>query len=74
MCDIIQDFFVDLKRNANGVYLKISERQRSNRNTIMIPISGLEDIVEALNDAIDLTEEFGTEVIPTVQPVARSAV
>lgn len=69
-----KDFFVDLKRNANGLYLKISERQRSNRNTIMIPISGLEDIVEALNDAIDLTEEFGTEVIPIVQPVARSAV
>ncbi len=65
---------MDLKRNANGVYLKISERQRSNRNTIMIPLSGLVDVVEALNDAIDVTEQLEGKPAPAAESTARPSV
>lgn len=38
-----KDIFVDLKKNKNGVYLKLSERNQGNgsRNTVLIPASGI---------------------------------
>ena len=43
-----KDLFVDVKKNDQGVYLKISERNRSNRSTILIPASGVADLRDAL--------------------------
>ena len=38
-----KDIFIDLKRNQNGVYLKISERRNgTGRNTVLIPSSGIQ--------------------------------
>ena len=48
-----KDIFVDVKKNDNGVYLKISERNRNNRSTILIPASGIESLRDALNAALD---------------------
>jgi len=38
-----KDVFVDLKKNKNGIYLKLSERNQGNgsRNTVLIPASGI---------------------------------
>jgi hypothetical protein len=36
-----KDVFVDLKKNGNGVYLKLSERNGKVKNTILIPASGI---------------------------------
>jgi hypothetical protein len=33
-----KDFFLDLKKNRNGVYLKISERSKGQRNTVRIEL------------------------------------
>lgn len=43
-----KDVFVDLKSNQNGVYLKISERNGSNRNSVLIPSSGIQRLGEVL--------------------------
>ena len=52
-----KDLFVDLKKNRQGTYLKISERAGSSRNTVLIPAGGvlrlkqiLEEVVQTLSD------------------------
>mmetsp|Transcript_21696 Transcript_21696/g.31571 ORF Transcript_21696/g.31571 Transcript_21696/m.31571 type:complete len:288 (-) Transcript_21696:147-1010(-) len=51
-----KDVFVDLKSNQNGVYLKISERNGSNRNSILIPSSGIQRLGEVLLDVARSSE------------------
>jgi hypothetical protein len=45
-----KDIFVDLKKNRGGVYLKISERNDSGRNTVMIPASGISRLKTVLEE------------------------
>lgn len=49
-----KDIFIDLKKNNNGTYLKITERKNGNRNTILIPSSGIVRIKEVLDDVLKL--------------------
>ena len=43
-------FFLDLKENARGRVVKITEDVNSNRDTIMVPAEILGDFIEALTD------------------------
>lgn len=43
-------FFLDLKRNARGMVVKITEDVNGNRDTIMVPAEILGDFIAALND------------------------
>lgn len=54
-----KDIFVDLKKNKNGTYLKISERNGTTRNTVLIPASGLERLKAVLDDAVISAKEHG---------------
>jgi RNA recognition motif-containing protein len=45
-----KDIFIDLKRNRSGVYLKISERNGTARNTVLIPASGILRLKKVLED------------------------
>lgn len=46
-----KDIFVDLKKNKNGFYLKISERRNgSERNTVLIPSSGIQKLRSVLDE------------------------
>lgn len=49
-----KDIFVDLKKNKNGIYLKISERNRSSRNTVLIPASGISRLHKVLEDVLKI--------------------
>ena len=51
-----KDIFIDLKRNKSGVYLKISERNGSSRNTVLIPISGIARLQKVLDDVSAASE------------------
>jgi len=42
-------FFIDLKENQRGRYLKITEDVGGRRDTIMMPIAALSDFIEALS-------------------------
>lgn len=42
-------FFIDLKENDRGRFLKITEDVGGRRDTIMLPIAALAEFVEALN-------------------------
>ncbi|MBL9159854.1 MAG: DNA-binding protein [Verrucomicrobiales bacterium] len=52
-------FFLDLKENDRGQFVKITEDVRGRRDTIMVPIEFLDDFIGALEDireASDLPE------------------
>ncbi|MEM1157883.1 MAG: PUR family DNA/RNA-binding protein [Verrucomicrobiota bacterium] len=52
-------FFLDLKENQRGKFLKITEDVGGRRDTIIIPASGLPEIAEVLQEII---EDEGIEV------------
>lgn len=43
-------FFLDLKKNARGMVVKITEDVSGNRDTIMVPAEILGDFIAALTD------------------------
>ena len=43
-------FYIDLKKNARGKVVKITEDVGGNRDTIMVPAEILGDFIEALTD------------------------
>lgn len=75
-----KDIFIDLKRNGFGVYLKISERNGTNRNTVLIPSSGilrlkkcLDEVAEAsLSSSKVVSRERKVRVASNPEIVARS--
>ena len=46
-------FFLDLKENQRGRFLKISEDVIGRRNTILLPASAFEEFTKALKKLID---------------------
>ena len=51
-------FFMDLKENDRGRFVKITEDVRGRRDTIMLPIEALDEFLEALNRVADFEEEL----------------
>lgn len=47
-----KQFFFDLKENASGRFLKITEDVNGRRDTIIVPATGLELFCESLEHAI----------------------
>ncbi len=43
-------FYLDLKQNARGKVVKITEEVSGNRDTIMVPTEILGDFIDALTD------------------------
>ena len=50
-------FFVDLKENNRGRFLKITEDVRGRRDTIMLPIEHLDEFIDALNRVRDFDKD-----------------
>lgn len=50
-----KDIFVDLKKNSNGVYLKLSERNGKSRKTILIPASGIGRLKSVLEEVLNIS-------------------
>lgn len=55
-------FYVDLKANTNGTYLKISEKSGGRRHNVLIPAPGLTQLREALEHALELVQSEGAVV------------
>ena len=49
-------FFLDLKENERGRFLKITEDVSGRRDTIMLPASALQEFVEALSRIVDIEQ------------------
>lgn len=50
-------FYLDLKKNARGKVLKITEEVSGNRDTIMVPSEILPDFIAALQDIQKTSDE-----------------
>ncbi|MGB0774672.1 MAG: RNA-binding protein [Akkermansiaceae bacterium] len=50
-------FYLDLKENARGKVVKITEEVGGNRDTIMVPAEILADFIAALSDIQETAEE-----------------
>ena len=50
-------FFLDLKENARGRVVKITEVVSGNRDTIMVPAEILGDFIEALTDIKETADQ-----------------
>lgn len=55
-----KQFFFDLKENASGRFLRVTEDVGGRRDTIIIPATGLELIREAIDHAIKADKQ-GTD-------------
>ena len=50
-------FYMDLKENARGKVVKITEDVSGNRDTIMVPAEILGDFIAALSDIKDTADQ-----------------
>ena len=55
-------FFLDLKENDRGRFLKITEDVRGRRDTIMLPIETLSEFIESLNRIADFDEDNAEDI------------
>jgi nucleolin len=55
-----KDVFVDLKSNKGGMYMKISERKDGQRNSILVPASGIIRLTECLQELAEKAELKGS--------------
>ncbi len=52
-------FFLDLKENDRGRFIKITEDVRGRRDTIMLPMEVAEDFLDALQRCVEADHEAG---------------
>jgi hypothetical protein len=50
-------FFLDLKENDRGSFVKITEDVRGRRDTIMVPCEVLEDFIQALQNILESDQQ-----------------
>ncbi len=51
-------FFLDLKENQRGRFLKITEDVRGKRNTIMLPAEAFSEFLEALKRLVEFESKL----------------
>lgn len=61
-----KQFFLDLKENPRGRFLRITEDVKGRRDTIIIPATGLHLLRDALEKAISENEAHPYEGIPDI--------
>ncbi len=54
-------FFLDLKENNRGRFVKITEDVRGRRDTIILPIEAIDDFMEALGRVAHEAKELEDE-------------
>lgn len=45
-------FAIDLRENGRGKFLRITEDSQGHRNVIIVPISGVDDFADAIDDVL----------------------
>ena len=59
-------FFLDLKQNARGKVVRITEKVSSNRDRIMVPAEILDDFIAALQDIRETLKQQGNKFSPSL--------
>jgi hypothetical protein len=45
-------FSIDLRENGRGKFLRITEDSQGHRNVIIVPMSGVDDFADAIDDVL----------------------
>ena len=45
-------FSIDLRENGRGRFLRITEESQGHRNVIIVPITGVDDFADAIDDVL----------------------
>jgi len=45
-------FSIDLRENGRGRFLRITEDSQGHRNVIIVPMSGVDDFADAIDDVL----------------------
>ncbi len=61
-----KEFYVDLKENKYGLFVKISEKSKSSRSTVLIPVAGIPELTAALNQAAIMGKKIELERLDLV--------
>jgi hypothetical protein len=61
-------FFLDLKENQRGRFLKITEDVGGRRDTIMLPATAFRDFAEAFARLVEYERKLPQSPQPTSQP------
>jgi aromatic ring-cleaving dioxygenase len=48
-----KNYLMEFRENERGQFLRITEESRGKRNVLIIPSSGIDDFIEALDDLMD---------------------
>lgn len=67
-----KQFFFDLKENASGRFIRITEDVFGRRDTIIVPTTGLGDFLEALHYFAQELEAIGETIAPSPPEAAES--
>ena len=57
-------FFLDLKENQRGRFLKITEDVGGRRDTIMLPADAFKDFLEALQRLVEFESKLYARLVP----------
>lgn len=60
-------FYLDLKQNSRGRYLKITEDVGGRRDTIMLPVEAFQDFFQALVRLMEFERELDSDSSTTSQ-------
>ena len=52
----------DLRENSRGRFLRIIEEVSGRRNSIIVPLGGVDDFCDALNEAISFSKTLPGEI------------
>jgi aromatic ring-cleaving dioxygenase len=56
-----KNYLLEFRENERGQFLRITEESRGKRNVLIIPSSGIDDFIEALDDLMDEVEGAGEQ-------------
>lgn len=63
------DISIDLKKNKNGLYFKISESNGGQRNAVFIPTSGIDNLKKALKDIANVDNRAVSQSMNVDEPL-----
>lgn len=63
-------FQLEFRENDRGQFLRITEESHGRRNTIIVPSSGLDDFLNALEDLLQDVDASNEGNRPAAAPVA----
>jgi hypothetical protein len=67
-------FYVELRENDRGKFLRVTEEAHGRRNTIIVPSTGVEEFTAAIAEVVDSVERAPREVQAARLPLQQRSI